>query len=116
MTIEARVFAALQHLAGARIFPDVAPADTPPPYITYQAVGGAPLNFLTGEKPGKTNTRMQVSVWAATRLEASEIGAQVEDAMRAAVDLQPEVASGRASNYDELTTYRGTMQDFSLWL
>jgi hypothetical protein len=116
MTIEAAVFAALQSLAGGRVFPDVAPENTPVPYITYQAVGGEPVNFLSGGNPGKTNTRMQMNVWAKTRLEASALGAQVEDVMRAAVDLQPDVLTGRVATYDETTLYRGTMQDFSLWL
>jgi hypothetical protein len=116
MTIEAQVYEVLKSLAGGRIYPDVAPEGEPVPYITYQAVGGEPINFLSGEAPGKTNTRMQLNVWAATRLVASEIGAQVEDAVRAAVDLQPEVLTGRVATYDETTQYRGTMQDFSLWL
>jgi hypothetical protein len=116
MTIEAELYQALLSLAGGRVFPDVAPENTPVPYITYQAVGGEPINFLSGEAPGKTNTRMQVNVWAATRLEASEIGAQVEDAVRAAIDLQPDVLAGRVATYDETTQYRGTMQDFGLWL
>lgn len=115
MTIEAQVYAVLKVLAGGRVFPDVAPEDTLTPYITYQAVGGEPVNFLSGEAPGKANARMQVNVWASTRIEASELGAQVEDVMRAAVNLQPEVLTGRVATYDETTTYRGTMQDFSLW-
>jgi hypothetical protein len=114
MTIEAEVCAVLQHLAGGQIFPDVAPEGTPVPYITYQAVGGEPINFISGDKPGKTNTRMQVNVWAATRLEASALAELVEDALRSAADLQPEVLTGRVATYDETTKYRGTMQDFSL--
>lgn len=116
MTIEAEVFTTLQQLAGGRVFPDVAPEGTEVPYITFQAVGGEPLNFLSGDRPDKANSRVQVNVWAATRLEASEIGAQVEDLMREASRLQPEVLTGRAATYDETTKYRGTMQDFSLWL
>jgi hypothetical protein len=116
MTIEAEVYAALQGLAGGRVFPDVAPENTAVPYITYQAVGGEPVNFLSGEAPGKTNARMQINVWAKTRIEASELGAQVEDAIRAATHLQPEVLTGRVATYDETTQYRGTMQDVSLWL
>jgi len=114
MTIEAEVLTALRHLAGGQIFPDVAPEGTLPPYITFQGVGGEPVNFLTGDKPSKTNTRMQVNVWAANRLEASALGAQVEDALRGATHLQPEVLTGRVATSEE--KYRGTMQDFSLWL
>jgi hypothetical protein len=113
--IEAQLFNILQTFVGGRVYPDIAPENTARPYITYQAVGGTPVNLLTNDKPSKTNTRMQVNVWADTRLSASEVGAQVEDAIRSAASLQPEVLTGRMATYDETTTYRGTMQDFSLW-
>jgi len=115
MTIETLIYEVLKDMAGGQVFPDVAPEKTQPPFITFQAVGGEPMNFISGDRPGKTNTRMQVNVWAVTRLEASALGEQVEDAVRAAVDLQPEVLTGRVATYDETTKYRGTMQDFSLF-
>lgn len=115
MTIEAEVYAVAQGIFDGRFFPDVAPEETPLPYGTYQSVGGEPVNFMSGEAPAKTNARMQINVWAATRLEASELGAQVESAIRGARHLQPEVLTGRIATYDETTQYRGTMQDFSLW-
>ena len=114
MTIEELVRQALGDLAAGRIFPDFAPTDTDLPFITYQAVGGQPINFLTGEKPGLTNVRVQINVWSESRIEASSLGAAVESAMREAVALKPEVVTGRASTLDDVTQYRGTMQDFSL--
>lgn len=117
MTPEEHIDAALQQLADGRVFPDVAPAGTATPYITYQVVGGAPLNFLSGEQPDKQPVRMQVNVWAGAgeRIEASELGAQVERVMRAATELQVEVATSRVATLDETTNYRGTMQDFTLF-
>lgn len=115
MTIEAVLYDVLKDLAGGEVYPDVAPENTPVPYITFQAVGGEPMNFVSGDIPGKTSTRMQINVWAKTRLEASALGEQVEGAVRAAVDLQPEVLTGRVATYDETTQYRGTMQDFGLF-
>lgn len=115
MTAEGHIDTLLAPLFDGRVFPDVAPQDTAVPYATYQAAGGDPINFISGEKPSKSNTRMQVNVWAATRLEASELGEQVEDTVRAAIHLQPEVLTGRVATHDEVTTYRGTMQDFSIW-
>jgi hypothetical protein len=116
MTIEEQLYTALQSLVAGRVFPDVAEQNTALPYITYQAVGGEPVNFLTGEKPGSTNVRMQVNVWAATRIGASTLGAQVENALRDTKSFQTEVLTGRVSTYDETDTvkYRGTMQDFSI--
>ena len=115
MTAEAEIYTALVHLAGGRVLPDFAPEDTALPFIVYQAVGGEPVNFITGEQPEKQPVRMQVSVWAKTRLQASELGQQVEVAVRAASALQPEVATGRVAIYDEATQYRGTRQDFYLF-
>lgn len=115
MTAEALIFAELQHLVGSRVFPDIAEPGTARPYITYQAVGGAPVNYISGEKPEKQPVRMQVNVWAESRIEASEIGAQVEAALRAATALQTEVVTGRTATYDEPTKYRGTMQDFQIF-
>lgn len=115
MTPEEHVHTTLMHLAGGRIFPDVAEVGTAKPYITYQAVGGEPLNFLGGDRPSKQFVRMQVNVWSERRIEASEIGMLVEDALRSATTLQAGVASGRVATYDEETNLRGTMQDFMLF-
>lgn len=115
MTPESHIDALLAPLVDGRVYPDVAPQGAAVPYVTYQAVGGDPINFLTGEAPAKANTRIQVNVWAATRLESAELGAQIEAAVRAAVQLQPEVLTGRVATYDEVTGYRGTMQDFNLF-
>jgi hypothetical protein len=115
MTPEEHVHSTLSHLASGRIFPDVAEVGTDKPYITYQAVGGEPMNFLSGDRPSKQHVRIQVNVWSERRIEASEIGMLVEDALRSATALQVEVASGRVATYDEGTDLRGTMQDFILF-
>ena len=112
---ETEIYNALVHLAGGRVLPDFAPEDTDLPFIVYQAVGGEPINFVTGEQPDKQPVRMQVSVWAETRMQASDLGQKVESAIRAATALQPEVATGRVATYDETTRYRGTRQDFYLF-
>jgi hypothetical protein len=115
MTPEEHVHTTLSHLAGGRIFPDIAELNTAKPYITYQAVGGEPMNFLSGDRPSKQHVRIQVNVWSERRIEASEIGMLVEDALRSATALQVEVVSGRVATYDEETNLRGTMQDFMLF-
>lgn len=116
MTPEALIYDALKHLAGGRVLPDFAPEGTEAPFIVYQMVGGEPTNYLTGEQPDKQRVRMQVSVWVGEdRIEASELGQQVEQAIRAATALQPEVASGRIATYDEETRTRGTRQDFYMF-
>jgi len=115
MTVEEIVYATLAHLAEGRVFPDVAESSTGRPYITFQAVGGTPINFITGETPTKQSRRVQVNCWAERRVEASELGMLVEDSLRSATDLQVEVLTGLVSTHDEQTNLRGTMQDFSLF-
>ncbi|MBD8654119.1 DUF3168 domain-containing protein [Oxalobacteraceae sp. CFBP 13730] len=115
MTAEDHIDGVLAHLADGRVYPDVAPLGTDTPYITYQVVGGEPINFLSGDRPDKQFVRMQVNVWSKHRAEAAEISMLVEDALRSATALQVEVVSGRTSTYDEETDSRGTMQDFMLF-
>lgn len=115
MTAEALIYQTLKDLVNGRVEPDFAPEGTARPFIVYQAVGGNPENFVSGDQPDKQQVRMQVSVWADTRLLASELGDQVERTIRAAVELQAEVATGRAAIFDDATGYRGTRQDFYLF-
>lgn len=119
MVAEILIYEVLKHLADGRVYPDFALEGTARPFIVYQAVGGAPVNFLTGERPDRQRVRMQVSVWAdvteTTRVAVSELGQQVEDAIRAATSLQPEVATGRVATYDAEANARGTRQDFYLF-
>lgn len=115
MTIEEQLYTALEGLAEGRVFPDIAPQDTPTPYITYQAVGGEPIDMLDGTIPDKSNVRMQINVWSKSRIEASELGALVELTIRQQTSMQPTVLTGRVATLDEETQYRGTMQDFSLF-
>jgi len=114
MSLESQIFDALKGLVANRVFPDVAP-DAALPYVTYQQVGGEAINFTDGAVPDRSNARIQINVWAATRADASRIGAEVEIAIRGAGALQPTVLSARVALYDDATKARGTMQDFSLW-
>jgi hypothetical protein len=116
MSVESEVFNALKGLVSNRVFPDVAPDLTPRPYITYQQVGGEAVNFLDHTlAPSKTNSRIQVNVWADTRAQAAALAKQVEDALRATVALQTTVIGEAIAIYEDDTKLRGTIQDFSFW-
>ena len=115
MTVHVEVRDALRGLAGDRIFPLMADEGTPTPYIVYQVVGGDAQEYLSGEKPGKKQRRVQVRVWSKSTIEAAQIAEQAEDALRAAAHLQPEVLTIPVDTLDEATRYRGTMQDFYLF-
>ena len=113
--MELHLLNALTDLVAGRVFANVAKAGTAKPFITYQAIGGQPINYTTGEVPDRENTRVQINVWASAHLEATTLGKQVESALRTSPDLQAEVLTGRAATYDETVAAHGTMQDFSFW-
>lgn len=115
MTVHVDVREALRGLAGDQVFPLMADEGTLPPYIVFQVVGGDPQEFLSGEKPNRQQRRVQVSVWAKSSLEAGRLAEQVEDAIRAAKDLQPEVLTIPVDTIDDATRYRGTIQEFYLF-
>jgi hypothetical protein len=111
--LEADLFTKLSTLVSGRVYPDVASSATMP-YITYQQIGGTPVNFLGAESSSKKNARIQINVWSATRLQASTIIRQVEDLM-VQTPLFGTVESGAESTYEEATKKYGSRQDFSFW-
>ncbi|NHZ93545.1 DUF3168 domain-containing protein [Massilia sp. CCM 8733] len=115
MSMELMVATALQGLVDGRVYPDFVESGALAPYIVFQAVGGSPINLLGSEVPDKELSRVQVSVWAATRLEASDLGKQAENALRVVAGLQTTVLTGRVATFDEDTELRGTMQDFEFF-
>jgi hypothetical protein len=94
----------------------VAPDQTPRPYITYQQIGGRPINFMEGGgAPSIKNARFRVNVWADKRMQAAEVNAQIEDALRNATALRTTVATNAVALADPETRLRGASQDFSFW-
>lgn len=114
MSLEADLFALLGPLCGNRVYPDLAPHDTARPYITWQQVGGLPVNPVDNSEPGLEQARVQVNVWADTRLGASTLIHAVQAALRPAPMRGVPVAAA-VSRMDELNTERGAQQDFLIW-
>ncbi len=115
MSLEADLYSALQALAGGRMYPDVAPENAARPYITYQQVGGQGVNFLDTAVPSKKNARVQINVWADTRLAAATLARSIEDTLRGAVTLQASVLGALTALHEADTGLYGTRQDFSVW-
>jgi hypothetical protein len=115
MSFEVTLSDALEVLVSSRVWPDVAPAGVQMPYITYQQVGGTPVNFLSQAVPSKKNARVQVNGWAANRLEAAALGIAIEDALRVVAGLQVTVLTGVVATHEPETGKYGTRQDFSVW-
>jgi hypothetical protein len=117
MTVEDRIFAALRTLVADRVYRDVAPQTvTALPRITFQQVGGAPLNFVDAATlPDKKNARFQINVWAADRDSAAQLSRSAEDALRTYPALQTTVLDAPTAVHESDTHLYGTRQDFSFW-
>lgn len=117
--IDATVFDALKVLVANadgvtfRVFPDVAPEDTPRPWITYQSVGGRDANALSGPAD-RMNTRMQVNVWADSRPAATAL-MQLVIAALCADGIGGLPIGGAVSDYEPDTKLYGSRLDFSIW-
>ncbi len=110
---EAIVAGAVRDFVEGRCFPDVAPANTARPYITYQAVGGQSQSYLNNSV-ALQNARMQVNVWADSRAVARAvmtrvIGALCQPSIRATAIGAP------VSTYESDTKLYGSRADFSIW-
>ena len=117
MSIEPTIVSTLSSLFSGRVFPDMAPFDTPRPFLTYQQVGGSPSNSFCGNTISQ-NARIQFNVWAdaATggRAIASTLMRSVEEAVVAA-PLYGVSLGSLVAEYDDITKYYGARQDFSFW-
>lgn len=115
MALESTLAALLGTLC-AHVYPDEPPEPLPGrPYIVYQQVGGSAVNFLERAVVGKRNARMQIKVWADTRLAASALAGQVEDAIKLCADFQGESLGAWVAMHDPDLKLRGTRQDFTIW-
>lgn len=113
--MEAELFTVLKTVA-PRVYPDVAPEPMPVrPFVTYQQVGGETLEYLENTPPNLRNARIQVNVWAVSRIAASALALQVEDAMRAAAAFQARPLGAMVADYDPDTKVYGARQDFTVW-
>ncbi|WP_416046679.1 DUF3168 domain-containing protein [Cupriavidus basilensis] len=114
MAIEADLFQALQGLVGGRVYPDLAPADVGLPFVTFQQVGGQPINFLAGA-PDKENGRFQLNVWSDDREQATALLRQIRRTLVEDPRLLATVMTGVVWPYEPLTKLYGATQDFSIW-
>lgn len=117
MTVETALFDLLKGLVTDQVYPDTAPTPLPArPYITFQQIGGKSKRFLDGGIPSKRNVRMQLNWWCDTRLAASALGKQIEDALAAATTLTAEPLSEATSLHEEDLSLYGAQQDWSIWI
>lgn len=115
MSIETNLYALLGPLVSNRCFPDVAPFNTPRPYIIWQQIGGDVVSFTDDVAPDLENGLIQITAWGETRLQANSLIRQIRSTLCPAPQFQarPEGAF-RAEHEPDLHLY-GASQDFSIW-
>lgn len=111
--VETMLYDALQALVAGQMFPDVAPVGVPKPYITYQQVGGQDTATMGGVAALR-NARMQINVWAETRLEASQLMNQIIPILTAD-PIRARPYGDAVSRYEDETKLYGAELDFSIW-
>lgn len=113
MSMETQLVALLKTIC-PRVYPDLAPANAATPYVTWQAIGGESLRYGDNTAPDKRNTLMQIDVWAKTRMEATTMIRQIEDAICSSA-WQAEPHGESRSTYESDTLLYGSSQDFDIW-
>lgn len=114
MSMESDLFTLLKAVC-PRVFPDIAPAGTALPYVTWQGIGGKALRFVDNTPADKRNSLMQINVWSATRLEANALIRQIEDALCASAVLTAVPEGEPLATYEEDTALYGNIQRFSIY-
>lgn len=117
MSLEAALHALLASLC-PRVYPDVAPEPMPArPFVVYQQIGGEVINPIAHvpDVPDLRHARMQIAVWAATRLDASALARQIEDALRLWTVHRAAPVGALTADYEHDTRLYGARQDFSVW-
>ena len=97
-------------LPTVEVYHDFAPDDTGSPLVVLQRVGGAGNLFIDNATPGGYQIRLQLVVWAVSRLEAVSLSLRIEQALAALPGVAP-IGAAQA-DYDPDTELRGMRQDF----
>ncbi|MEM5384140.1 DUF3168 domain-containing protein [Paraburkholderia phymatum] len=115
MTVKESIFALLSPLVDGRVFPVVAPFETPRPYVTYQRIGGNVISPLAKEVPDKQNGFFQVTVWADRPKDADALALQIESVFITAVVFNAKPMAAPIDRSEPDLKLYGSQQDFSIW-
>ena len=113
MSIETTLMAAL--LAKCpRVFVGTAPYGTAMPYVTWQHVGGDPLEYLDNRVATQRNAQIQINTWAATPLQAFSLMQQIEVTLRATPEFVAKPLSEPVGAHDDADVVSGYLQTYSI--
>lgn len=113
MSVEDSIYQALAPLVGNRVYRMVARDAPQRPYMTFQQVGGSPVNYMESKRPSKTRGRFQVNVWADDLDGAVALARQAEALLVESITLRGFVETGQVTTYESDTDLFGVRQDFS---
>lgn len=114
MSLESTLKTLLGPLVGGRLYADITPDGAAFPLIVYQQVGGRAMEYADQTIPDKEHARVQVMVWAKSRLEASQIARTA----RAAIignNWPAQTYAAPVSLYQEELKLYGSRTDYGLW-
>lgn len=113
MSLEAEVRAALLPVC-PRVYPDAVTVAPVYPLIIYQQVGGRAVDFSEQKVADKDNARLQVWVWAKTRLEASQLARAARVALVEG-DTKARTLGAPVAAYDDTLNIYGSRTDYDIW-
>lgn len=102
------------------LHPDQAPENPTVPYAVYAEIASPPINSLGGQA-NLRNTRLQITVWAETKVESVSVAATLYALMKAQsiygspAAFQVTPLNEGTSLVDPDTRLRGTILEFSCW-
>lgn len=117
MSLEASFYNSLSSLVAGRVYPDDtdgAPTPLAYPLIIYQVVGGRAYDYANQSIPDHDHARVQVVVWAKTRIEAMALARAARAAILAAFTPAETYGAAVSIREQELDLY-GARQDFGIW-
>lgn len=95
-------------------YADQADAGVPPnqAYVVFSQVGGPVANFVENSQPNLQQARIQVTVWAPTRMVANATSRAIERALRAATPFTASPLGALVGDRDDDVGRYGARQDF----
>lgn len=117
--IETEIYSALSAdttisaVTSARIYPVIMPQNVTFPALTYERIGGQPVNGLDGYL-GMDNARIMINAWATRYDEAKELAEDVHDRMNKIRTFRALLVN-HLDGYDQDAGLYIVSQDYSCW-
>lgn len=115
MALESDLMAVLLAVC-PRVVVGTAPYGTTMPYVTWQHIGGDPLEWLDNTVADKRNVQIQINTWDSTPLKAFALMQTIEAALRAAMpQLIARPVSEPIGAYGDGDETPGYLQTYTIW-